>query len=119
MPMKNDVTAQALIRQIAANVTCAVCGHHFGAKDIELVGKRENIWAMQVNCRECHTKALLLAVVNQGTARQVDTDLVPEDWHRFKNRPPISVDDVISVHEFIQSYAGDFTDILEEPLPED
>jgi len=117
--MKIDATAQALIRQIAANVTCAVCGHHFGAQDIELIGKRESIWAMRVNCRECHTKALLLAVVNHGTARQVHTDLVPEDWERFKASPRISMDDVISVHEFIQSYAGDFSDILEEPLPEE
>lgn len=117
--MKHDATSQALIRQIAAHVTCAVCSHHFGANDIELVGRRENVWAMRVNCRECHTKALLLAIVNQGTARPVYTDLVPEDWERFKESPPISTDDVISVHEFIQSYDGDFTDILEEPLPEE
>lgn len=117
--MKNDATAQALIKQIAARVTCAVCSHHFGAKDIELVGKRENVWAMRVNCRECRTKALLLAVVNQGTVRSIDTDLVPEDWERFKASPPISTDDVIAVHEFIQSYDGDFSDILEEPLPEE
>jgi ribosomal protein S27E len=117
--MKPDATSQALIRQIAANVTCASCGHHFAARDIELVGKRDHVWAMRVNCRECHTKALLLAVVNQGTARSVETDLVPEDWERFKDSPAISMDDVISVHEFIQAYDGDFTDILEEPLPEE
>lgn len=117
--MKGDVSSQALIRQIAARVTCAVCSHHFAANDIELVGKRENVWAMRVNCRECKTKALLLAVVSQGTARRVESDLVPEDWERFKENSPISVDDVIAIHEFIRSYDGDFTDILEEPLPED
>lgn len=117
--MKNDVTAQALIRQIAAHVTCAVCNHHLRANDIELIGKRENVWAMRVHCRECQTKALLLAVVSHGTARPFDTDLVPEDWERFESSPPISADDVIAVHEFIQSYDGDFSDILEEPLPEE
>ena len=117
--MKFDATAQALIRQIAARVTCAVCAHHFGANDIELIGRRENVWAMRVRCRECQTRALLFAVVNQGKAQAVYTDLTPEDWERFRDSPPVSSDDVISVHEFIQSYAGDFTDILEEPLPDD
>jgi hypothetical protein len=115
--MKQDATSQALIRQISARVTCGTCGHHFGARDIEPIGKRDNVWALRVNCRECHTKALVLAVVNQGTARQVHTDLLPEDWDRFKDSPPITLDDVIATHEFIQDYSGDLTDILEEPLP--
>jgi hypothetical protein len=117
--MKQDVNSQALIRQIAAHVTCTVCGHHFALKDIEFVGRRENVWAMRVNCRECRTKALLFAVVNQGSARSIYSDLAPEDWERFKDSLPISVDDVISVHEYLQAYVGDFTDILEEPLPKE
>ncbi len=115
--MKHDVTGQALIRQIAAHVTCTVCGHHFATNDIEYIGRRENVWTMRVNCRECRTKALLFAVVNQGTARSIYSDLAPEDWERFKDSSPISADDVIAVHEYIQSYAGDFSDILDEPLP--
>ena len=117
--MKNDTTGQALIKQIAAQITCAVCNHHLRASDIELIGKRENVWAMSIHCRECHTKALLLAVVNQGMVRPFETDLVPEDWERFKASPRISIDDVIAVHQFIQSYDGDFSEILEEPLPEE
>ena len=117
--MPSDATAQALIKQIAARVPCAVCRHRFGARDIELIGRRENIWAMKVVCRECHTKALLFAVIQQGAAHPIYTDLAPEDWERFRDSPTISVDDVITVHDFIQGYAGDFTDILEEPLPKE
>lgn len=116
--MKHNASVQALIRQIAAHVTCAVCGHHFAVGDIDVVGRRENVWAMRVNCRECRTQALVLAVVNAGTPRPVYTDLVPEDWERFKNRPPISIDDVIAMHEYIQSYDGDLSEILEDPLPD-
>ena len=115
--MKQDATSQALIRQIVANVTCTSCGHHFALNDIEFVGRRENIWAMRVNCRECRTKALLFAVVNHGTARSIYSDLAPEDWDRFKDSASISVDDVIAIHEYMQSYEGDFSEILEEPVP--
>jgi hypothetical protein len=87
--------------------------------DIQIVGHREQVWAMRVNCRECRTEALLLAVVEEKGARPVYTDLAPTDWTRFKDGPAITVDDVIEMHKFIQTYEGDFSEILEEPLPEE
>jgi hypothetical protein len=115
--MNQNVNAQALVRQIAARVKCAVCGHHFGLSDIQVLGNRDKVWAMRVNCRECRTKSLLLAVVDGKSARSVYTDLAPDEWQRFKDGPPISADDVIVMHQSIQSYDGDFSEILEDPLP--
>lgn len=111
--------SQALIRQIVAHVRCTVCGHHFGKSDIEVIGHRDNVWAMKVSCRECRTEALLLAVVNNNEARPIYTDLAPDEWERFFDADPIGFDDVIQVYEYIESYEGDWTDILEEPLPEE
>lgn len=116
--MNENASSQILIRQIAARVKCAVCGHHFAMSDIRVLGHREQIWAMRVNCRECRTQALLLAVVDGKTTQPVYTDLSPDEWQRFNDRPPISVDDVIAMHQHIQSYDGDFSEILEDPLPE-
>lgn len=117
--MDQNVSAQALVRQIAARVKCAVCGHHFAMSDIQVVGHREQIWAMRVSCRECRTQALLLAMVDGKATRSIYTDLSPDEWQRFKDRPPISVDDVIAMHQHLQSYDGDFSEILEDPLPAD
>ncbi len=117
--MNEKVNAQVLIRQIVAHVKCTVCGHHFGASDIQILGHREQVWAMRVNCRECRTQALLLAVVEGNATRPVYTDLAPDEWQRFKDCPPISADDVIAMHRHIQSYDGDFSEILDEPLPDE
>ena len=117
--MNPNTNSQALIRQIIAHVRCAVCGHHFGMSDIQVVGRRENIWAMRVNCRECRTEALLLAIVNEGAAQPVYTDLAPDEWERFKDHPPVSVNDVIAMYQHMQSYHGDFSEILEDPLPDE
>ncbi|MDE3090620.1 MAG: hypothetical protein KGJ80_14675 [Chloroflexota bacterium] len=117
--MNEHVNDKGLIRQIVARVTCAVCGHHFAAGDIQVLGHREQIWAMQITCRECRTQALLLAVVDGKGARPVHTDLSPDEWQRVKDRPPVSVDDVIALHQYLQAYDGDFSEILEEPLPDE
>jgi hypothetical protein len=110
---------QALIRQIVAHVTCSVCGHHFGMSDIQVVGRREQVWAMRVNCRECRTQALLLAIVNDRGTQSVFTDLTPEEWVRFRQAPIITDNDVIAIHLHLASYAGDFSEILDEPLPDE
>ena len=115
--MNENVNVQTLVRQIAARVKCAVCGHHFGLSDIQVLGNRDQVWAMRLNCRECRTKALLLAVIEGKSARPVYTDLAPDEWQRFKDGPAISADDVIVMHQTIQSYDGDFSEILEDPLP--
>jgi hypothetical protein len=113
-----NANSQALIRQIVAHVTCAVCGHHFGMSDIQVIGRRDQVWAMRMNCRECRTQALLLAVVNEQGTQPVYTDLTPEEWNRFREAKPVTTDDVISVYRYLESYRGDFSDLLEEPLPD-
>ncbi|MBI5305370.1 MAG: hypothetical protein HY868_24785 [Chloroflexi bacterium] len=115
--MNPNINTQALVRQIVARVRCGVCNHHFGMSDVHVLGRRENAWAFRVRCRECRTEALMLAFVGNGGAQPIYTDLVPSEWDRFKASPPISEDDVIAVHRYIQAYVGDFTELLDEPLP--
>ncbi len=105
---------QALI-QVVARAKCATCQRRFGASNVQVIGRRENVWAMRVHCRECDTHALVLAVIADA-ARSLYTDLDPDEWTRLNQRPPISEDDVIEFYEFMHAYTGDFTDILIDPL---
>lgn len=115
--MNSNINTQAIVRQIVARVRCAVCNHHFAMSDIQLLGKREQAWAFRVRCRECRNDALMLALVESGKTQPVYTDLAPSEWERFKDNPPITEDDVIQVHRHIQAYEGDFSELLDEPLP--
>ena len=117
--MNQNALTQAMIRQIVAQTRCGVCGHHFSRSDVQVVGHRENIWAMSVTCRECRAKALMLAVIANGTTHPVYTDLDPTEWNRFKSRPPISIDDVIQFYDYLDAYDGDFSEIMDEPLEEE
>lgn len=112
-------TSQALIRQIVARVKCAVCGHHYGVSDIHIVGRKDQMWALRVLCRECRAQALILALVGKDNLQPIYTDLTADEWTRFQDQPIVSVDDVIAVHGFLSDYGGDFSDLPEEPLPEE
>lgn len=106
-----------MIREIVARVKCAVCSHRFRTSDIQVLGRRGNAWVMRVHCPMCRTQALLFALVDQRATQALYSDLTPDEWARFKDRPPISTDDVIVFHQYIRAYAGDFSEILDEPLP--
>ena len=115
--MNDQAIPQAMIRQIVARVKCAVCHHSFRANDIQILGRRGNAWAMRVACPMCRTQALLFAVLTERAAQTLYSDLTPDEWTRFKDRPPISMDDVIAFHEYMRAYDGDFSEILDESLP--
>lgn len=116
--MNQNAITQSMIRQIVAHARCATCGHSFNVKDVRVIGKRDNAVAMGVACRECRTQALFLAVVGQGKVQPLYTDLTPGEWTRFQTRPAISCDDVIEFYDFMDAYAGDLSEIMDEPLPE-
>lgn len=115
--MNESELAQAVRREIAARVRCARCGRHLRARDLDVLGQRGQAWALRARCPLCHAQALLLALVDERMARTLYSDLTPEEWARFKDAPPISLDDVIAFHTFIRAYPGDFSEILDEPLP--
>lgn len=112
-----DSLPPTMLKEIVARLRCVVCQHRFRAKDAQIIGRRGKVWAMRVHCPMCHTQALLFAILTEHTAQMLYSDLTPDEWERFQDLPPISTNDVIAFHRFIQSYTGDFSEILDEPLP--
>lgn len=117
--MNQNAITQSMIRQIVSQARCAMCGHSFNVNDVRVIGKRDNAVAMSVTCRECRTQALFLAVLGRGKTKPIYTDLTPSEWDRFKSRPAISSDDVIEFYRFMDSYDGDLSEIMDEPLPQE
>ena len=107
----------SLIRQVVAHVPCAACHRRYAEGDVQVLDHREKVWAFAVKCRFCHAQAIIFAVIGETTAHPIRTDLFPDEWERFRNAPPISDDDVIRFYADMQNYAGDLTEILDEPLP--
>lgn len=112
-----DSLSPTMLKEIVTRLRCVVCERRFREKDVQIIGRRGKVWAMRVHCPMCHTPALLLAILTEHIAQTVYSDLTPDEWERFQDLPAISTDDVIAFHRFIQSYPGDFSEILDEPLP--
>jgi hypothetical protein len=113
---------------------CTVCHRRFVEDDVEVVSRKSDVWLMIVQCKDCHSRSFA-AVVGDASA-PIDTDSLfgfrPDgsikitfetdgeffDIQHYDGEPedPVTVDDLLEMHEFLDSFDGDFKTLFaDEP----
>ena len=99
---------------------CSVCHRGFEPDDVHVLSRKSDMWMLMVSCGECQARNFVAAVIGDGDAEEAQlalrrlgeehvrtrTDIEPED--EVVTGEPISVDDVIEIHQFLQGFDGDF-----------
>ena len=103
--------------------TCRVCHRSHEADDVHVVSQNPDVWMMVVECPDCHTRSFVAAVVDERQADDAKIALrrlagehhpvIPRDNPEFpaeRHVPaePISDADVTEMHEFLDTFNGDF-----------
>jgi hypothetical protein len=99
---------------------CSVCHRGFEPDDVHVLSRKSDMWMLMVSCGECQARNFVAAVIGDGDAEEAQlalrrlgeehvrarTGIEPED----ESAPgePVSVDDVIEIHQFLQGFDGDF-----------
>lgn len=91
------------LREQAKEYDCTVCGANHARSDIRLLGRLEAAWIVRVTCSRCETTFKLLVYVDRERASLARMNERPV---RGK-RPPVSLDEVIDAHEFLEQFEGD------------
>ncbi|HID87786.1 MAG TPA: hypothetical protein EYP55_10490 [Anaerolineae bacterium] len=97
-----------LIQYLVTRIRCAVCKTSYRPRDVHILAHRGERWLMAVECHECRTQGLVFAVVQEGEAQPVLTELTPEEQARFQEMPPLDADDILDAHRFLRDFNGDF-----------
>jgi hypothetical protein len=99
---------------------CSVCHRGFEPDDVHVLSRKSDMWMLMVSCGECQARNFVAAVIGDGDAEEAQlalrrlgeehvrtrTDIEPED--EGVSGEPVTVDDVIEVHQFLQGFDGDF-----------
>ncbi len=99
---------------------CSVCHRGFEPDDVHVLSRKSDMWMLMVSCGECQARNFVAAVIGDGDAEEAQlalrrlgeehvrtrADIEPED--EGMSGEPVSVDDVIEVHQFLQGFDGDF-----------
>ena len=106
-----------IIEKIAKRLSCSSCGRRYRPFDFHILEERENLAVMKIRCPECRKQSIVLAIVQRKKVHPVFSELEPDEWQRSRVLPPVDRDDVVNIHREMQRYAGDLSDVLEDPLP--
>ncbi|MFQ5343035.1 MAG: hypothetical protein ACE5F6_15965 [Anaerolineae bacterium] len=118
---RNDVV------EMAARTRCAICKTPYGRRGVRLVGRRGRGWTISVTCMNCGSVGRMFASVDAtgaGGSIRVDYaaarkprimyDVTYDEWWASQQRPPVSSDDVLDIHRFLQNFDGDFARLFGE-----
>ncbi len=98
------------LREQAHKYDCDVCGANHAGSEIRLLGKSDGAWIVRVTCSRCET-SLKLKVYADRALLETDREraaLTPvRELPLRVKRPPVSGDDVIDAHDFLERFDGD------------
>jgi hypothetical protein len=104
---------------------CTSCGAAIPADRIAVLADRGDFAFVELHCSACgsRTMGLLLAAGPADADPVLDTaghpELDPATAARVASRPPLSEDDVVAMHRFLDGWAGDLRTLLDDADPTD
>lgn len=98
---------------------CSVCHRGFETEDVHVLSRKSDMWMLMVSCSECHARNFVAAVIGDGDAEEAQLALrrlgeeqigaqVELDDSDLPDGDPVSVDDVLEMHSFLDEFDGDF-----------
>ena len=101
------------LREQAKGYDCSVCGQNHARSDIRVLGKLESAWIVRVTCSKCDTSFKLLVVIDDERANVSPVKEPAEPRKERRRRPAVSLDEVLDAHEFLKTFDGGVTAMLE------
>jgi len=100
---------EGLIKKLLASIKCGVCGQRYELDNINVLSHDQDLWFLSAICLACNTRCLIAAIVKEGKAPEVITDLTEAELGRFKKTGKLTADDVLEMHHFLKNFDGDFS----------
>ncbi len=118
---------------------CTVCHRRFVEDDVEVVSRKSDVWLMIVQCKDCHSRSF--AAVVGDTSAPIDSESLfgfrPDgsieitfetdgeyfDLQQYSESEEdgealVTVDDLLEMHDFLDSFDGDFKSLFADQTEE-
>ncbi len=99
-----------IIQYLVAHTRCSGCGQHYEAEDVHVHSHRGQVWLASLTCHQCGLRAMVMAALQPEGAQQDNDD---EEQAACQAMGPISVDEVVELHRFLEGFRGDMHDLFQ------
>ncbi len=119
--MEEQEPPEQIVKRLMAAVKCTACGSPYENDRIKVLGHRDELWFLTVTCSRCHTQSLVAALLKDASGHSATLtrisvpgeplppqEVTPESDEETPPKP-ITTDDVLDMHQFLQDFDGDFS----------
>lgn len=99
---------ERLLKKFISTMSCSVCRHGFEHDRVRVTARQEHVWIVSVRCGRCRNQQVFWVALKGDEEEAIPRDLTDAEEEKFASMPPVGSDDVLDVHEFLQSFNGDF-----------
>ncbi len=97
------VREQLLKNLVRQKIECAFCGRTYKPDKLQFMGHKEDVWVFMAFCTHCRSLALIGIAMQEG--QPIIRDVSRVEWEHFEEQPPITADDVLDMHLFLEDLA--------------
>ncbi|HTL39691.1 MAG TPA: hypothetical protein VL306_02675 [Methylomirabilota bacterium] len=109
-----------IVQWLAYILRCPVCGHKYNPEQTKIIDSPDTApqnsrsLLVHTDCDRCKSSVVFSIAIDGPEIFSVGmvTDLTSQDTKRFKNSNPITSDEVLATHQFLQNFDGDFRAVL-------
>ncbi len=114
-PSMADFSAgqERLLKQLISTFRCSVCRHGFERDHVRVTARQEHLWIVSVRCGRCRNQQVFWVALKEDGEETIPRDVTDAEDEKFAAMPPVGSDDVLDVHEFLESFDGDFRRLFE------
>lgn len=112
-----------LIQNFFSRMRCNYCSHSFAPNDIELIRQEEGMYIVNVHCGHCDKQngvAMVGLESSEETGQPIfnfpDPELTEGEVYRLSDYDPITEDDVLDAHQFIQDLDESWIQLIPSEL---
>lgn len=106
---------QEILKRIVSSLRCEKCNGSFQPEEIVVLGRKDSLWYLAVNCSACSNQEVVAALVEEAGEPELISDLNESERKMFV--APVGSDDVLDVHMFLKDFDGNFLTLF--PRDED
>ena len=110
------------IRDRARFYNCPVCGRSLKGCDIQVLSHEQERFHLQVTCAQCQVTFIVVLAIAGGAVEDVDpvegasdSAMAHANAATEAEPDPISVDEILDVHQYLKSFQGTLKDLLHQP----
>lgn len=127
--MNNDMPAfggkkfnlKKVIEWLGFVLRCPICGFKYNLNNTKIIesdqdeGMGEAHMLIHSDCAKCKSSVMFNIEISGPEVRSVGmiTDLTNNDSSKFQNKTPISANEILTLHEALGHFNGDFVKMLD------